>query len=72
MASGSPLADSVILWTRILPDPRLFRTDEEVVFSVSQLRRNFADALVFLAFIPLAELMEWLKHIQAVPSIALW
>ncbi|NGM44230.1 isoprenylcysteine carboxylmethyltransferase family protein [Rhodobacter sp. SGA-6-6] len=57
---------------RILPDPRLFRTDEEVVFSVSQLRRNFADALVFLAFIPLAELMEWLKHIQAVPSIALW
>lgn len=57
---------------RILPDPRLFRTEENVMFSVSQLRRNFADAVVFLSFIPLAELMEWLKQIDAVPSIALW
>lgn len=57
---------------RILPDPRLFRTANDVTFSVSQLRRNFFDALVFLSFIPLAELMEWLKDVNALPSVPLW
>lgn len=39
---------------RMRPDPRLFRTPAEVTFSVAQLRRNLADAMVFLATIPLA------------------
>ena len=47
---------------RIWPDLSLFTTPKEVVFSVPQLKGNFFDALVFLSFIPLAELMEWLKE----------
>lgn len=40
---------------RLIPAPRLFRTEAEVTFRPAQLRVNFADALVFLGFIPLAE-----------------
>ena len=40
--------------------------------AIDVLRRNFFDALVFLSFIPLAELMEWLKEANVLPSIALW
>jgi len=40
---------------RMLPDLRLFRTTPAITVSVGTLRRNSADALVFLAAIPLAE-----------------
>ena len=46
---------------RIRPDPRLFRTEPRVSVAVTDLRRNLFDALVFLSFIPLAELAEMLK-----------
>ena len=57
---------------RILPNPSLFTTSAEVTFEVSHLRRNFQDALVFLSFIPLAELMEYLHETSTVPSILLY
>lgn len=57
---------------RIWPDLSLFTTPEEVVFSVPQLKRNFFDALVFLSFIPLAELMEWLKEAGIVPTFPIF
>lgn len=56
----------------ILPRPSLFRTAGEVTFDVAHLRRNFQDAVVFLAFIPLAEFMEFLHETGAVPAIALY
>lgn len=56
----------------ILPNPVLFQTEDNVTFSVSQLRRNLNDALVFLTLIPLSEIMEWLKETDQVPTIVLW
>lgn len=56
---------------RLLPDPRRFRTEPEVTFRPAQLRINFADALVFLGFIPLAEIIGllhakgWLAAVAA-------
>ena len=57
---------------RIWPKLSLFTTPEEVVFSVPQLKRNFFDALVFLSFIPLAELMEWLKEEAIMPTFPIF
>ncbi len=57
---------------RIWPDLSLFTTPDEVVFSVPHLRGNFFDALVFLSFIPLAELMEWLKAEAIVPTFPIF
>ena len=57
---------------RILPDPGLFHTQGDVTFSTRELRRNLSDALVFLAFIPLAEMMEMLKEYHLVPTFPLW
>lgn len=56
----------------ILPRSSLFRTGPEVTVSLSHLRGNLMDALVFLLFIPLAELMEYLKELHALPTVALW
>jgi protein-S-isoprenylcysteine O-methyltransferase Ste14 len=56
----------------ILPRPSLFRTETSLTVSVPHLRQNLMDALVFLAFIPLAELMEYLKDLHALPTLALW
>ncbi len=57
---------------RILPKPSLFHTDEEVTFNVKQLRTNLADALVFLATIPLAEAMEGIHESGLITAIPLW
>lgn len=51
---------------RIWPRLRGFQTEPVLQVSVAALRSNFADALVFLALIPLAELMEFLH------GAALW
>lgn len=53
---------------RILPKPSLFHAPPTVTSSIKALRVNFADALVFLAFIPLAELMEGLKEAEILPT----
>jgi protein-S-isoprenylcysteine O-methyltransferase Ste14 len=43
------------------PDVRLFRTESERMFRPAILRNNLRDAFVFLAFIPLVELLDLLK-----------
>lgn len=53
---------------RIWPKLSLFRFEPTVQVKIATLRVNFFDALVFLAFIPLAELMEWIKEIGLVPT----
>lgn len=57
---------------RILPDPRLFASDDSVTFSVAHLRHNLRDALLFLLTIPLAEMMEGIKQAGLLPTVPLW
>jgi hypothetical protein len=56
----------------ILPKPALFRSPATVTVSVPHLRENLMDALVFLTFIPLAELMEWLKDVNMFPTVPIF
>lgn len=51
----------------IWPKPSLFQAPPTVTSSIRALRANFADALVFLAFIPLAEIMEGVKEATILP-----
>jgi protein-S-isoprenylcysteine O-methyltransferase Ste14 len=55
----------------IIPAIGNFHTKEEVTFSVSQLRQNFWDATVFVALIPLAEILEWGHSLPGVPGLAI-
>lgn len=55
----------------ILPALSNFRTEEDITFSTSQLKRNFWDATVFIALIPLAELLEWAHALPGVPGLAI-
>lgn len=57
---------------RILPNPALFHARPTVTSSIRALRVNFADALVFLAFIPVAEVTEAVKSSGVLPSLPLW
>ncbi|MCU0803305.1 MAG: isoprenylcysteine carboxylmethyltransferase family protein [Rhodobacteraceae bacterium] len=57
---------------RIWPKLSLFQAEPSVTSSLIAVRTNFFDALVFLAFIPLAELMEGLKEAALWPTIALF
>ncbi|HEX9856982.1 MAG TPA: isoprenylcysteine carboxylmethyltransferase family protein [Paracoccaceae bacterium] len=57
---------------RIWPKVSLYQSAPTVTSSVAALRVNFADALVFLAFIPLAELMEGIKEAGLIPTFALY
>jgi protein-S-isoprenylcysteine O-methyltransferase Ste14 len=57
---------------RIWPKPSQFQTQPTVTCDVATLRTNFADGLVFLTFIPLAEFMEWIKEIGLVGTFPLY
>jgi protein-S-isoprenylcysteine O-methyltransferase Ste14 len=57
---------------RILPRPGLFRTAPVITVGVTQLRRNFFDALVFLSLIPIAEVLEGLKQAGLFPTFSLF
>jgi protein-S-isoprenylcysteine O-methyltransferase Ste14 len=56
----------------ILPGVALFRTPATLTVSIPHLRQNLMDALVFLSFIPMAELFEYLKDLSAVPTVPIW
>lgn len=53
---------------RIWPKLSLFQTEPEVTFRVDHLRTNLMDALVFLTFIPLAEIANELKEYGWLPT----
>lgn len=57
---------------RIFPKLALFTTQQNVTFNVSTLRRNFIDALAFLALIPLGEMTEYFKDMQSWPTFPLY
>lgn len=55
----------------LLPAIGNFHTDEEVTFNVAHLRQNFWDATVFVALIPLAEILEWVHALPGIPGLAI-
>ena len=57
---------------RIWPPLSLFRTEPEVTFRVDHLRNNLMDALVFLAFIPVAEFAQELKEMGWLPTFPIF
>ncbi|MDO5643866.1 MAG: isoprenylcysteine carboxylmethyltransferase family protein [Paracoccus sp. (in: a-proteobacteria)] len=54
------------------PDPRLFSAKASLTVRIAPLRRNLADALVFLAFIPFVELVDVLKTQLGWTGFQLW
>lgn len=54
------------------PDPRLFRAAPELTVRTAPLRRNLADALVFLSFVPLVELVDAWKIYLGWTGFHLW
>ena len=68
---GSAYAAYAARTPAILPALSNFRTEEDVTFNVAQLKRNFWDATVFIALIPLAELLEWAHALPGVPGLAI-
>ncbi len=58
-AFGPAYDDYAKTTPRIVPRLSKFRSAAEVTFNVRTLRVNFADALVFLALIPVAEAINW-------------
>ncbi|MDQ7778065.1 MAG: isoprenylcysteine carboxylmethyltransferase family protein [Paracoccus aminovorans] len=60
-------AEVPMLW----PAPRRFRSRPEVRFRIDVLQRNFADALVFLSALPLAEIVNQLHAHGRLLGIAL-
>lgn len=57
---------------RLWPRPSLFSTPAVVPVTIKALRTNFADALVFLALLPVTELLEGVKAAGWVPTVPLY
>jgi len=56
----------------IWPDLTQFQSSKEITVRVQALRVNFQDAIVFLSFIPIAALLQGLKHAGYVPTFPLF
>lgn len=69
---GGAYDDYAARTPRILPNLGQFSSPQNVTFDVTTLRRNFFDALVFLCLIPLGEMTEYFKDIQAWPTFPLF
>lgn len=68
---GQPYRDYAARVPFFIPNVRLFRTEPVISFSVNTLRRNFVDALVFLSFIPVVELLDAVKEAYIPPLLVL-
>lgn len=69
---GQAYADYAAQVPRIWPKLSQFRTEPTVTSSLTAVRTNLFDALVFLAFIPMAEVIEGLKEMALWPAISLY
>jgi protein-S-isoprenylcysteine O-methyltransferase Ste14 len=69
---GQAYEDYAARVPRIIPKISMFSTPTEITFSVASLRANFFDAMVFLSFIPLAELLKELKEYGLIPTFPLY
>lgn len=66
---GAPYLAYLERVPRFFPDPRLFRDENEVTFKPRILHGTLLDGLVFLAAIPLFELIEVAQEIGLVPVL---
>ncbi|WP_244526321.1 methyltransferase family protein [Wenxinia saemankumensis] len=71
-AFGPAYDDYAARVPRILPRLSGFSTPPRITADVRALRGNFADALVFLALIPLAELIEAVQAAGHLPTFPIW
>ena len=54
---------------RFLPNPRLWRDAPTLTIMPPKMLRTFADAMVFLLTVPLAEAFEQLQNIGVLPVL---
>jgi protein-S-isoprenylcysteine O-methyltransferase Ste14 len=57
---------------RLIPQPSLFQTPENITFSASRLKVNLQDAVVFLSLFPLIEILDYIKLFHFLPRIPIW
>jgi protein-S-isoprenylcysteine O-methyltransferase Ste14 len=69
---GARYEDYVARVPRMLPAWHLFQTETRITVDIGTLSRNTADALVFVALVPLAELLKWIEALHAFPSVPLF
>ena len=69
---GPAYADYAARVPFFLPDPRLFHSRPQITFAARNLRTNLADAMVFLSFIPLVELVDSFKGLFGWSGFTLW
>ncbi len=56
---------------RILPRMSGFHTPDVISVQIAPLQMTYADALVFLGFLPLALAVDWLRAVQILPMLIL-
>ena len=69
---GTDYDDYAARVPRIIPNFSLFKTEKTSTFAISELRANMFDALVFLGFIPLSELLGVFKRLDFLPTFPLF
>jgi protein-S-isoprenylcysteine O-methyltransferase Ste14 len=68
---GTPFANYMKAVPRFIPNPKLWRDEETLTVKPPRVVQTFADALVFLLSVPLAEGFEWLQDIGILPVLLL-
>jgi protein-S-isoprenylcysteine O-methyltransferase Ste14 len=66
---GAPFADYMAAVPRFLPNPRLWRDEPTLTILPPKVLRTFADAMMFLLTVPLAEGFEQLQNIGVLPIL---
>lgn len=68
---GTAYEDYAARVPRILPRFSGFQTPGEISVKIISLQTTYADALVFLGFLPLAMLIDWLRELAILPMLTL-
>lgn len=68
---GQAYADYAARVPRILPRPALFSTPAQITVDIKPLAMTWADALVFLGFLPVALMVDWLRAAEWLPMLTL-
>ena len=66
---GTAFANYMATVPRFLPNPRLWRDVPTLTIMPAKILRTFADAMLFLLFVPLAEGFEQLQSIGVLPVL---
>jgi protein-S-isoprenylcysteine O-methyltransferase Ste14 len=66
---GAEYADFVARIPRFIPNPRIWRDAATLTITPPRVVQTFADAMVFLLAVPVAETFEWLQEIGVLPVL---